>query len=1764
MAPSQPSTEARELELLKKVEFRFAIAETDNKLQTLLGTYLAPLLLKLGSEHDTVRQKVIEICQHVNIRLQSPSIKLPVEALLKQAKSNRTSTMLRNFDLTYIQKGIPRLDSSEKTALLPLVINGIKQDFDTSADFGSEVLNLYFRLLQDFQIPERGSKDDVELRKSLDLTEEDAIFIAEWIGKLTLLKRISTLAPTCPGLTLDEIRVLSLYGKRDAFDPTTPNGLNIVATQTKAVAFLATNAFEDSERFIPAVCAAGSTNSNISDVADGILKRSASAVDLENPQILTRLYELYFGGISTTTAGSLAPVPVRIKVLSYLSKSSTVINDTSMLERLIDGGLYVGGAPGKDTSDSTKAPSRELSLLRLATVRFVNSAIQAASQRGLSLDTQQLVKRFLSILVSQGWPNLRDFREVDFRQQAYQVIGSAAAVGKLWDTDLDMLQFLMWSYVADNSGQETALQIQRALLTMMRAFESDKTDASMKDKLARILLTVSQVKVGDTVSNSEIFDRINALAGLDESEAHGNMDIDSHDQSPRAVRSPLYIANRYANRCLPYQNFLARWLNILAVGAGSEARPETIDEGRRGLNPYWFETANADSQRATKAELPSLSEFVRNASEQLQSQSRNAVDMDIDQKEVSLQPKNFVAILRSHRKASMVPLVKYLRQLLVLEALESTSHKADFADLDWSRKLDSVLESSKAAKDAVRTHLEQSWSHSIEEQYPLHVLYELLSDVALNDEENVASDSIQTFTQFLTMAPDNMLCEVADFRLSLVPSPNDSRLSVATRSNNRPRREAAAHAFGLLFSLKLDGRDRLVNSDTLTSIVQSWQAAVGARINEIHGFVTAVSYVISRMTYRGKGSEVQDLYESFLKLLAELIQEAKDATLKDAAFVAIIQLSAYKVMTPSAVSEHMTIENLVEKLSEAAKKGNEAAITALGRFCLIFDDVDDDKDASSLEKVENAIYALHEIREIESQFAVGEALSILACGWESSALAPTLDIGGPLPTTTNRTSVLERVISRVISDSKTTKPSLKRASVIWLLCIVQFCGHREEVKGRLRAFQDAFKHCLSDKEELVQEAASRGLGLVYEKGDRALKDDLVRDLVGSFTDNKGSLTGNVTADTELFEPGALPTGEGKSVSTYKDVISLAQEVGDPSLVYRFMSLATNNSIWSSRAAFGRFGLSAIFSDSSVDGYLSENPKLYPKLFRYRFDPNPNVRRSMQDIWNALIKDSNATIDRNFDAIIDDLLRNMLGKEWRVRQASCDATADLIQGRPFEKVEPYIGKIWTQCFKVLDDIKGSVRDAAASLARTMTGILVRTLEAGESSAKKADAMLKHVIPFLFSSSGLESSAEDVMFVSIDTLLQVIKKSSGKVLRPYIPDIVERLLNLFSSMEPQIVNYLRFKAKEYKFTEQELDDKRLLAVRQSPLMEAVERCLDLLDDATMASVAPRLENAIKTALGLPSQVACTRVLVTMSTRHNQVFRPYADRFLKITTKHFTDRNDTVAVSYAEAAGYVSRVASDSQILELFETVKRLYFESEDDKPRIAAGDVVFAIAKHSTDRFSSLGSEIYPLVFVGKQDSDTHVKEMFEKTWSDNVGVSRAVLLYLKEIVQLSQAHLDSPRWALKHASARAIAAATDAATSGTENMGLADAEVLWPALVKATGGKTWDGKEVVLEAFVKFVQKGSKLWSAQSKVASEITKIITREAKRQNIQYRPFAISGLGKVAAARTDTSMVDTVFDIVGPVVDELASDETDEMDVDGASEAKMTSDLYAHLHQP
>lgn len=348
MASTAPSAEQRELTLVGKVEMRIALADTDTKLEAILKTYLAPLLLKLASPHEPVRKKVIGVCQHINTRVQPKSIQLPVAALVKQFKEQE-SPLIRHFDLLYIQQGVVRLPNADKAELLPVVVNGISKT--TSQD--AQIFYLLLRLLPSFNIPARGSKDDAEMKTKLGVSTEDTQYLATKLGKFLLFtpQKNSNASTTCPGLTSDEYSFFIVQG-RDEWTPAA-GGLNLLQTKALTARLLASGLFDDGERFLPALFASADPASSISDVGDDMLKRALPATDLEDENLIKSLYDLYFG--HGNAPGVRAPI--RLKILNLFGKSIKSTTFANNITKLVDDGVSGSSHDGDDIIMSN-APSQ--------------------------------------------------------------------------------------------------------------------------------------------------------------------------------------------------------------------------------------------------------------------------------------------------------------------------------------------------------------------------------------------------------------------------------------------------------------------------------------------------------------------------------------------------------------------------------------------------------------------------------------------------------------------------------------------------------------------------------------------------------------------------------------------------------------------------------------------------------------------------------------------------------------------------------------------------------------------------------------------------------------------------------------------------------------------------------------------------------------------------------------------------------------------------------------------------------------------------------------------------------------------------------------------------------------------------------------------------------------------------------------------------------------------------------------------------------------
>ncbi|KAF5101872.1 hypothetical protein DV451_002057 [Geotrichum candidum] len=636
----------------------------------------------------------------------------------------------------------------------------------------------------------------------------------------------------------------------------------------------------------------------------------------------------------------------------------------------------------------------------------------------------------------------------------------------------------------------------------------------------------------------------------------------------------------------------------------------------------------------------------------------------------------------------------------------------------------------------------------------------------------------------------------------------------------------------------------------------------------------------------------------------------------------------------------------------------------------------------------------------------------------------------------------------------------------------------------------------------------------------------------------------VSEETQLFEPGVLNTGDG-SVSTYKDILNLASELGDPGLIYKFMALAGHSALWSSRKG-AAFGLGSILSKANLDEMMENNQRLskslIPKLYRYKFDSNPSVQQAMQGIWDSLVKDKSAAINDNFDDILEELLKGMGDKEWRVRQASTAALSDLLQGRPIELYQDKLERIWMMSFRAVDDIKESVRNAGLQLTRGLATTLIRHVDTSTgTSPARATALLEHLVPFLMGNFGLQSEAQEVQSFALETIINLCKKG-GAALKPFIPGLVEELLVLMSTLEPQAMNYLALNADKYGLTHNAIDASRLASVRGSPIMEAVEQMVDqAIDDKTMGLLVPRLAAAIKKSVGLPSKVGASRVLVALTIRHLQGAGPYADTLLTSAAGQLGDRNDTISQSYATATGYLCRIASDKAVLKYIARLKTLYFGTDEaSRPRLIAGFAVNALSKHAPETFSRLASTILPFVYVAKHDADKAVQKVFDTVWSDNTGGSGAVRLYLPEIMALAGEQLAEQRqWGIRQVAAQSVADASN--LIGDERLPREEFSRLLNILFDACVGRSWSGKELVLMALVRLVERAPNDLLADGSLLARANKVVLTEARRKNKTYQIKALASLAEYLVAFPQAELYEAMFDLAEPYLEPPSESDSD-----------------------
>lgn len=354
----------------------------------------------------------------------------------------------------------------------------------------------------------------------------------------------------------------------------------------------------------------------------------------------------------------------------------------------------------------------------------------------------------------------------------------------------------------------------------------------------------------------------------------------------------------------------------------------------------------------------------------------------------------------------------FVRRVAFMEALDG---EEVLVGEDWERKLDIAVE----RDDKIRTKL-RAYFKRLAEDHPR--LLERFMSVAW---EGMVYDGIgvegvrDVWAELVGVVPEAML-------EGFVERVGELRKCVQIGIKLEGR-ATTARAMGLV------GSHEAVSPEVLQALLKEmeasaggWEKAGGQELNRVHGGILAVGYLLARLKLRGRlGVLEKEVVDKGVGVVLQALLNARDQMVLDAAITAFSEICVFGVVGREYFDNS---EKILGRLLALGKKGKEKAIHTMGYFALVFPEDEGDK-GEVVQNILEKLVSMHENRQIELNFATGEALAAVAGGWQSKGVKGKIDLGG-FEDLTEKTEKnegrLRRVVEKVLGFVKETKPSLRK------------------------------------------------------------------------------------------------------------------------------------------------------------------------------------------------------------------------------------------------------------------------------------------------------------------------------------------------------------------------------------------------------------------------------------------------------------------------------------------------------------------------------------------------------------------------------------------------------------------------------------------------------------------------------------------------------------------------------------------------------------------
>ncbi|XP_066469723.1 proteasome adapter and scaffold protein ECM29 isoform X2 [Tiliqua scincoides] len=1714
---------------LERVFLRLGHAETDEQLQNIISKFLPPVLLKLSSTQEGVRKKVMELLVHLNKRIKSrPKIQLPVETLLVQYQDPSAVSFVTNFTIIYVKMGYPRLPVEKQCELAPTLLTAMEGKPQPQQDSLMHLLipTLFhmkypvepLKAASPFNLAEKPKTVQLLLDFMLDvLLMPYGYVLNESQSRQNVPSGQSSSSSSSGGTGIPQPPPgMSFYAAKRVIgdSPWTPEQLE--QCKLGIVKFIEAEQVPELEAVIHLVIASSDTRHSVATAADLELKSKQSLIDWNNPTIVNKLYKVYLGDIPLKTKEGAVLKPelkhdpvstrVKLKIVPHLLRSRQAAETFPANIQVVYDGLF--GA-------NTNAKLRTLSL------QFVHHIC--------IICPDSKIKPLGPMLLNGLTKLINEYKEdPKLLSVAYSAVGKLSSrIPQLFTKDLALVQ--QFFEALSKEEPDTILAIQEALSMMVGAYTSlEGAPRTLMEALVASNLIKPQVQVRQ-------------------------------------------VAVKFASTVFPPDHIPSRYLLLLAAG---DPREEVHGEAQRALRTF----PGKNEKESAGKQMPSFPEMVQYIQEKASHRMKTPAKYMTGTTVMPFNPTTYGEI------------VLYLRMCLAHSAgvVPTSQSLADMQD--HAPAIGRYIRNLLSGHFITSSSSSSKTGESNPVQIYISLLQQLLSGVGATPEvaSLPVSRDVGSCATHSSIFPAFGFCVGLPVMYCLLEVVSVYPEKLAARfvdkmdwikslmnTNKEEMRELAALFYSVVLSTVSENEFKTSVHHLIKTAKDNYNLEMQ------HGSLLALGFTVGRYLSKRKTrmAELHDLedpntivspeQDQMIKSTTETIGSFLDSTsplLAVAACTALGEIGRNAALPIPNEGSGFTKLHLVESLlaripsGKETNKMKERAIQTLGYFPV------GDGDFPHQKLLLQGLMDSVEAKQIELQFTVGEAITSAAIGTSSVAardawMVTEEEYTPPADVKVNDVVpwVLDVILNKHIISPN---PHVRQASCIWLLSLVKKLSTHKEIKSHLNEIQSAFVSVLSDSDELSQDVASKGLGLIYELGSEQDQQELVTTLVETLMTGK-RVKHDVSGETVVFQGSGLgKTPDGRGLSTYQELCSLASDLNQPDLVYKFMNLANHHAMWNSRkgAAFG-FNVIATKAGEQLAPFL---PQLLPRLYRYQFDPNIGIRQAMTSIWNALVTDKSA-VDKYMKEILDDLINNLTSNMWRIRESSCLALNDLLRGRPLDDIIDKLPEIWETLFKVQDDIKESVRKAAEFSLKTLSKVCVKMCDPSKGAAgQKTIAVL---LPCLLD-KGMMSTVTEVRTLSINTLVK-ISKSAGAMLKPHAPKLIPALLESLSVLEPQVLNYLSLRA-----TEQEkaaMDSARLSAAKSSPMMETINMCLQYLDVSVLGELVPRLCELTRSGIGIGTKGGCASVIVSLTTQCPQDLTPYSGKLMSALLSGLTDRNSVVQKSFAFAMGHLVRTSRDSSTDKLLQKLSSWYMEKEEPVYKTACALTIHAIGRYSPDVLKNQAKNVLPLAFLGmheiseEEKADKEEGNLWTEVWQENVpGTTGGLRLYMEELIVITQKALQSQSWKMKAQGAAAMASiAKQTGSLVPPHLGM-----VLSTLLQGLPGRTWTGKEELLKAIASVVCScGMELHKCVPNQPSvdDVLEAMLKECRKENLRYKIVALRCTADVLKTMQENRFQE-LTDIVFPIIKKnclenmgAKSPQDDEDEDENVKELQMESLLCA-----